>query len=140
MAERFALLLQSGCFDRVHYALAVAAAAAALDRPVTLFATAGALRAFLAEGPGWATLPLSPELVEPGLADGAALDARNRSRGIAGFEDLLEACADLGVELMVCEMGMRGLGLASTALRADLPLQPGGLAGLLGRGGQLLVV
>ena len=48
----------------------MASAAAALERPVTLFATLAATRAFLAAGPdgrpGWAGLPLSPDLAEPG--------------------------------------------------------------------------
>jgi hypothetical protein len=41
---------------------------------------------------------------------------------------------------MVCEMGMRALGLAPDALRADLDLRPGGLASLLARGGQIVVL
>jgi peroxiredoxin family protein len=142
--ERLGLILLSGCFDRVHYGLAMASAAAALERPVTLFATLGATRAFVAEGadgrPGWASLPLSAELAEPGLADGAALDARYRARGVAGFEELLQACAGLGVELIACEMGLRAEGVAGAALRADLPIQRAGLATLLGRGGQVLVL
>lgn len=145
MAERLCLVVQSGQFDRVHYALAIASAAAALDRPVTLFVTLGAARAFLVEDqqggrPGWASLPLSPELVEPGIADGGTLDARNRARGIAGFEELLAASASLGVELMVCEMGLRALALDASGLREDLPLVPGGLATLLAKGGQLVVL
>ena len=142
--ERLGLILLSGCFDRVHYGLAMASAAAALERPVTLFATLAATRAFVAEGadgrPGWASLPLSAELAEPGLPDGAALDARYRARGVAGFEELLQACAGLGVELIACEMGLRAQGVASTALRVDLPIQRAGLATLLGRGGQVLVL
>jgi uncharacterized protein len=141
---RLGLILLSGCFDRVHYGLAMASAAAALERPVTLFATLAATRAFVAEGadgrPGWASLPLSAELAEPGLPDGAALDARYRARGVAGFEELLQACAGLGVELIACEMGLRAQDVASTALRVDLPIQRAGLATLLGRGGQVLVL
>lgn len=145
MAERLALVVQSGQFDRVHYALAIASAAAALDRPVTLFVTLGAARAFMVEDergrrPAWASLPLSPELVEDAISDGGALDARNRERGIAGFEELLAAAASLGVELMVCEMGLRAMGLQIDAMRPDLPLTPGGLATLLAKGGQLLVL
>jgi peroxiredoxin family protein len=139
------VLLLAGTYDRAHYALAAAVAAAAIDRPVTLFVTLGATRAFLApEGDdggaaGWARLPLSPDLCEPpGCADGAALDARYRARGVAGFEELLAACRDLGVRVMVCEMGLRALGIGADALRSDLAFEYGGLATLLGTGGDVL--
>jgi len=143
-AERLSVILLSGCFDRIHYGLALASAAAALERPVTLFATLAATRAFLGadrEGrPGWAGRPLSAELSAPGLADGAALDARNRARGVAGFEELLQACAGLGVELIVCEMGLRAEGLSVDQLRSDLPIQRAGLATLLARPGRIVVL
>jgi peroxiredoxin family protein len=138
--ERLSILLLSGDFERAHYALCVATAAAALERPVTLFVTLDALRALIAEDakgrPGWMGLAVTA----PELADAAALDARYRGRGVAGFEELLEACRGLEVELMVCEMGMRALGLERGALRADLELQPGGLATLLARGGRMVVL
>jgi peroxiredoxin family protein len=142
--ERLSVLLLSGTFDRAHYALSIASTAAALERPATLFVTLGATRALLAEDaagrPGWAALPVSADLAEQGVADGAALDARNRARGVAGFEELLQACVGLGVEIMVCEMGLRALDLAATRLRQELPIRPGGLATLLGQGGQIVIV
>jgi peroxiredoxin family protein len=142
--ERLNVVLLSGAFERVHYALCMASAAAALERPVTLFVTLGALRALAAEDgqarPGWMGLPAGADVPGAQAADGGALDARYRAQGVAGFEDLLEACRGLGVEFMVCEMGMRALGLEPGALRADLKLQPGGLATLLARGGQLVVL
>ena len=144
MAERLSVLLLSGSFDRAHYALSIASSAAALDRPATLFVTLAATRALLAEDgqrrPGWASLPLSADLADPDVADGAALDARNRARGVAGFEELLQACVALGVEIMVCEMGLRALDLEARALRADVPIRAGGLATLLGLGGQIVVL
>lgn len=143
-AERLSVILLSGCYDRIHYGLAIASAAAALDRPVTLFATLGATRAFVAQGedgrPGWAAQPLSPDLSAPDLADGAALDARHRARGVAGIEELLQACTGLGVELIVCEMGLRAQDLSADRLRADLPIQRAGLATLLARAGQIVVL
>ena len=142
-AERLSVILLSGCYDRIHSGLAIASAAAALDRPVTLFATLGATRAF-AQGedgrPGWAAQPLSPDLSAPDLADGAALDARHRARGVAGIEELLQACMGLGVELIVCEMGLRAQDLSADRLRADLPIQRAGLATLLARAGQIVVL
>jgi peroxiredoxin family protein len=122
----------------------MASAAAALERPVTLFVTLGALRALLAADargrPGWMGLPGADGSGAPSGADGAALDARNRARGVAGFEELLQSCTALQVEFMVCEMGLRTLGLARDALRSDLRLEPGGLATLLAQGGQIVVL
>ena len=144
MAERLSVLLLSGSFDRAHYALAMASSAAALDRPVTIFVSLAATRALLARDPqgrpGWASLPVSGELAGPEGADGAALDERNRARGVAGFEELLQACVALGVEIMVCDMGLRTLDLQAEALRDDLPIRSGGLASLLGLGGQIVVL
>lgn len=142
--ERLCIVLLSGSFERVHYALCMASAAAALERPVTLFVTLGALRALLAADaqgrPGWMALPATDQPAGSALADGAALDARNRARGVAGFEELLESCTALGVEFMVCEMGLRTEGLTPDALRSDIRLQPGGLATLLARGDRPLVL
>jgi peroxiredoxin family protein len=142
--ERLSVVLLSGDFERVHYALCMVSAAAALERPVTLFVTLGALRAFVAQDaqrrPGWMRLPVGRDLATQEVADGGALDARYRARGVAGFEELLQACRGLGVEFMVCEMGLRALGLEPGELRADLAPQPGGLATLLARGGRIAVL
>jgi peroxiredoxin family protein len=142
--ERLSIVLLSGSFERVHYALCMASTAAALERPVTLFVTSGALRALIAADAygraGWMGLPVADEPAGSQVADGGALDARNRARGVAGFEELLQACASLGVEFMACEMGLRTLGLEPEALRCDLELARGGLATLLARGGQLVIL
>jgi peroxiredoxin family protein len=141
--DRLCIVLLSGTFERVHYALCMASAAAALEQPVTLFVTLGALRALVAEGatgrPGWMDLPGTDDPVAA-PANGAALDARNRERGVAGFEELLQSCTALEVEFMVCEMGLRTLGLTQGALRSELRLEPGGLATLLARGGRIVVL
>jgi peroxiredoxin family protein len=142
--ERLSVVLLSGDFARVHYALCLASAAAALERPVTVFVTLGALRAFARgdgpERPGWMRLPIPEELAAPQVTDGGALDARYRARGVAGFEELLQACRALGIEFMVCETGLQALGLEPGELRADLEPRPGGLATLLARGGQTVVL
>lgn len=113
-----ALIVQSGAFDQVHYALSIAAAGAALGRPVTLFFTLKALRA-LEAGTGWQRLA------------GAEAEAGYRARGIAGFEELLDACRELGVRVMACEAGMRALEVGHDDLRDDLAIEEGGLATLL---------
>ena len=142
--RRLNLLLISGTFERAHYALAMARAAAALDRPVTLFVTLGGARAFVAADqggpPAWAGLPVGADLARPEVADGSGLEAGYRQRGAAGFEELLEACIGLGVEFMVCEMGLRVLGMEAARLREDVPFRAGGLASLLARDGELAVL
>lgn len=125
--DKLSLVVFSGEFDRVHYALAMAAAAAATNRPVTLFFTMGAARALV----DWHTLP------------GAEADAELRARGIGGFDELLEACVALGATVMVCEMGLKALGIDPASLRADLPITPGGIVTFLAdasKGGGMLFI
>ncbi|MFD2234478.1 DsrE family protein [Phaeospirillum tilakii] len=136
MAEKLGLLVESGLYDRVHYGLAIAAAALAVNRPVTLMFSMAAVRA-LEAADGWTRLAVLPGQPSPAEAD-AALCAR----GVAGFEELLAACAALGARLMVCEMGLRALGLTEADLRRDVTLAPGGLVTFLAEteGGALLLV
>jgi peroxiredoxin family protein len=127
--DRLSVVVFSGAFDKVHYALAMAAAAVASNTPATLFFSMGAARALLAEdaaGPGWRALHPTEDGIDPLTAD-AALTAK----GIGGFEELLAACVALGATVMVCEMGLRAQELELTQLRADVPVTPGGLVSFL---------
>ena len=66
-----------------------------------------------------------------------------RDKGVAGFEELLGACRDLGVRLVVCEMGMRASEFTKAELDPELNLETGGLFSLLagdGADAQLLFV
>lgn len=124
-----AICIHSGAFDRVHYALVLAAAAAAVNRPVTLFFTYWGCRALTrgADGePGWATMPVS----EGGL-DAAGFDARLGERNIGRMEELLEGCAALGVRFLVCESGLLAAGLDRGDLRSDLPIEVTGAVSFL---------
>ncbi|WP_198369535.1 DsrE family protein [Roseomonas rosulenta] len=97
------ILLQSGTHARAHYALVVAAGAAALGREVVVFATnRGCL--LLAE-----PCPLVEDQRE------AAITAR----GVAGIATLRAACVELGVRMIACEAGLRAEDLT------ELPLAPG---------------
>ncbi len=126
-----AIVLFAGGFDRVHYALVMASAAAATNRPVTLFFTGRALRVLVEETEpgvkGWHDLDPAD--------DGSSPVARDRffaTHGVAGFEELLEACVALGVTVMACEMGLRALGLpAGVRLRDDVPVTSGGVVTFL---------
>lgn len=121
------LIVESGGFGRVHYALAIAASAAAVGRPATLFFTMEALWALEAEQ-GWRALP------------GAEADARLAAAGCADFETLVASCAELGVAFMACEMGLKAIGLPRARLRGDVTIAEGGLATLLMQDGELVVV
>lgn len=113
--DKLSLVVFSGDFDRVHYALVMAAAAIATNKPVTLFFTMGAARALV----DWHALP------------GAEADDALRAKGLASFDDLLEACVALGVTFMVCEMGLKALGIDPSSLRPDLPVTAGGVVTFL---------
>ena len=120
-----ALVIHSDDFSRVHYALAMARAAAAVGREATLFFTMGAVRALAASdgqgGPGWHAL----------VGDPAGSDRALAAAGVGDFETLLEACGELEIRVMVCEAGLKTTGLTRAALRADVRIEEGGLATLL---------
>ncbi len=94
------LLLISGGHERAHYALMLATAAAALGRPVTLFATNGGCRLLLAGAP----LELDPREAELAQA------------GVATLATLMESARALEIRCIACEAGLRAEGLADEAL------------------------
>ena len=128
--DKLSIVVFSGDFDRVHYALVMAAAAVASNTPVTLFFTMWAGRALerpLADGsPAWTRLRVSE-----GGQSAAQMDAGFKAKGIGTFEELLEACVALDVTFMVCEMGLKALGMDPDNLRPDVPVAKGGVVTFL---------
>jgi len=128
--DKISIIIYDHHFDKVHYALVVAAAAAAIGKSVTLFFTMGATQALLEEDPNalaaWAKMPLSDE-------DGRGLerDQSYKDKGVAHFEELLQACAALGTKFMVCEMGLQAKDIKNTPLRTDLPIEVSGVVTFL---------
>ena len=122
--DKLSIVVYSGDFGRVHYAFSMAAAAVAVDRPATLFFTMEAIRALAKPrpdgAPGWHALP-----------GAAAEDAGFAERGVATFEELVSACAALGVRFLVCEMGLRAVDLSAADLRDDLIFEEGGIVTFL---------
>nr|WP_211106446.1 DsrE family protein [Nitrospirillum iridis] len=119
------IVLQSGGFDRVHYALVLATAAAAIGRPTLLFVTGRALRFLLADD-GWTGLEAAD--------DGAAPVERERqyaATNVATLAELVESLTPLGVRVIACEMGWRVLGLDRPALRSDVTVETAGVVTLL---------
>jgi peroxiredoxin family protein len=100
-SEPLGILLLSGAHDRAHYAFVLASGAAALGRDVVLFATNAGCHALFTDWSG---------LTDP------ARDARVRAAGVAGLEELREACRELGVRMIACEAGLRAEGLAAADL------------------------
>jgi peroxiredoxin family protein len=98
------VIVQAGGYDRVHYAFVLAAGAAATGRPATLFLTGRALTVLLPD-PGWRGLDPADDGTPPALRDATLAE-----RGVATLVELREACAELGVRLIACEMGWRALG------------------------------
>ena len=101
MAEPLGILLISGRYERAHYAFVLAAGAAAMGRRVCVFATDAGCHALLRD---WS-----------GLED-SARDAATRAAGVAGLDELREAAAELGVELLACDAGLRMAGLDGAPL------------------------
>ena len=128
--DKLSIVVFSGDFDRVHYALVMAAAAIASNTPVTLFFTMWAGRALerpLADGsPAWTRLRVSE-----GSQSAAEMDAGFKAKGVGTFEELLEACVALEVTFMVCEMGLKALGMDPDNLRPDVPVAKGGVVTFL---------
>ena len=110
------LIVRAGDYESVHYALALAAAALAVNKPAVLFFTMAGIRALT--GP-------------PPLLDDWDHDTRNRGRGVGDFETLLGACVELGARFIVCEMGLRALDIDRASLRSDVPFTIAGIVTLL---------
>lgn len=128
--DQLSIVVFSGDFDRIHYALVMASAALATNTRVTLFFTMWAGRALLKDDgagtPSWHSMPVSDRRL-----NAAEMDAEFGRRGVADFEQLLSACMALGATFMVCEMGLRALGMEADDLRADIPVQKGGVVTFL---------
>ncbi len=127
--DKLSIVVFSGDFDRIHYALVMAAAAIASNTPVTLFFTMWAGRALekpLSDGsPAWTRLKCSDGRTSRRVNDSF------KAQGVGSFEELLEACVALGVTFMVCEMGLKALGMDPDGLRPDVPVAKGGVVTFL---------
>ncbi len=132
------VLLISGTYERAHYALMLATAAAATARPVVLFATNAGVRAFLAArpdgAPGWTMLAH--------YGGASKRDEELRSRGVAGFAELLASAKELGVRLIVCETGLKSEGLTPAMLDDTLEGEVAGIVTFLTEteGGQIVTL
>ncbi len=132
--DKLSVIVFSGSFEKVHYALVLAASAAAIGRPTTLFFTMEGCRALLKPGAdgaaAWRHLPRDAS-AGAGDGEGGDVDDGYAAAGVATFEELLMACVEMGVQFMVCEMGLRAMGLERASLRDDVPMMEGGVVTFL---------
>ncbi len=110
------VIVRSGDYESAHYALALAAAALAVNKPAVLFFTMSGIRALQGRPPA---------------LENWQRDAENRERGVGDYETLLEACVELGGRFIVCEMGLRSLDIDAASLRDDVPFTVAGIVTLL---------
>jgi peroxiredoxin family protein len=128
--EKLSIIVFSGDFDKIHYALVMASAAAAIDIPSTLFFTMGASRALLASPENaWRYLPGGES--SKSEETGSDVDKKFKKRTVATFEELLQACVSLGVKFMICDMGLRAMDLEGETLRGDVSFETGGMVTFL---------
>ena len=129
-SERLSIIVYDHHFDKVHYALVIASASAAIGRPTTLFFTMGACEILQdnsgKDTPAWHKMPLSDR-----VETGQFLDHFYARNGIGTVEELIDACNKFDVRFMVCEMGLRAKGLQHTNLRNDLNIELGGIVTFL---------
>lgn len=114
--KKLSIVVASGTFEKVHYALVMATGAAAIGTPVTLFFTMGACPAILADD-GWRTLES-----EKSNMTATARDDDFISRGVATMNELIESAAELGITFLVCEMGLRAEGLEDKPMREGIDI------------------
>lgn len=128
--QKLAILVFDDAVDRVHYALIVAAAAAAINQQVTLFFAGQAVFALVDSvddgTPGWHRLACSAAGQTAGQ-----FDTTVQLRGAAGMETLIGSCRDLGVRFIVCEVASRLASLEPQELRGDLSIEIAGATTLL---------
>lgn len=114
--KKLSIVIASGTFEKVHYALVMATGAAAIGTPVTLFFTMGACPAILADD-GWRVLPS-----EKSDTSATVRDDDFAARGAATMNELIDSAAELGITFMVCEMGLRAEGLEDQPMREGVDI------------------
>lgn len=114
-----ALLVVEARYERIHAAYMLAATAAAMGQNVLLFGMGAGVCAFCGEWNG---------------LDGAEGARMRAHAGVAGLDDLREAVVDMGVTLMVCDSGVKTLGLNAQDLLEGV--ETVGLPSFFDRAGQ----
>ena len=113
-SKALSIIIFEGEFSKVHYALSIGATSAAAGKETILF-FAGTACISLKKNLGWKLLQnsnINSDYIKQGLPD---------------FEEMLQACIDLPIRFMVCEMGLNLLKINKQLLRNDINIAEGGL-------------
>ena len=102
------ILISDQHADQVHFALMTASAAAAINRPVTLFFAKGAVNAVVTDG--WKKMKDRRGMPGPNM------DHRLAARGVADMPVMIDACMAMNVRFLVCENSLKEEGLKSNDL------------------------
>ncbi|WP_338331813.1 DsrE family protein [Acetobacter sp. LMG 32666] len=113
-----ALLIVEARYERIHAAYMLAATAAAMGQTVLLFGMGAGVCAFCRD---W-----------NGLEQAEAAHMRDRA-GVAGLDVLREAVVDMGCVFMVCDSGVKTMGLTAHDLLVEV--QTVGLPSFFDRAG-----
>lgn len=116
--DKLSIVVFSGTPEKIHYAVAMASAAAATGKAVTLFFTMDGIKGLLAEG-------------KPERPDWTTFDTDLAGKGLGTFAELSAACVEMDVTFMVCEMGLRAIGVEMSELRDDIAFREGGIVTFL---------
>ena len=102
------ILISDQLADQVHFAMMAASAAAAINRPVTLFFAKGAINTVIKNG--W------KKMIDRRGKSGTHMDKRLAARGVADMPVMMDACMAMNVRFLVCENSLMEEGLTSDDL------------------------
>ncbi len=114
-----AIIISGAAHDRLHAALSLAAASAALGRTVALYFHAEAAR-----------------VAAPAMAWGE--DVSFAAAGAPTVRELIDAAAELGVAMTACQTGLALTGLSASEI--DPRIEPSGLVDFLSRASDAEIV
>jgi peroxiredoxin family protein len=66
-----------------------------------------------------------------GALDWQSLDRNFAANNVATFAEMLDSSVEMGVRLLVCDLGLRAIGLERDQLRSDVTVETGGVVTFL---------
>ncbi|MBR2123641.1 MAG: DsrE family protein [Acetobacter sp.] len=101
-----AIIVVNAEYERLHAAFMIAATTMAIGIRVVMFGMGAGVAAFCSDWQGVTSFSME--------------EVRRQKAGVAGLEELRTAVIEMGGELMVCESGVKVMGLESDALLKEV--------------------